>query len=193
MWLDSYLWQFNLFRAFDFLCASQLYRADKPFWGQMLFCLVSIVHVSAPVGLLTFWHSSYSKRAFIYGHHVQCSVLKKQGFSSNNIRNMEVAWQSLWIIMTIFNLVPLLMIFEICRLKCPTHWKLFMCGLAWETSSEVLCDVSVYLIASMLPLPHLCGPLQEALLISLPDEGESVAGFHHLRRSLWTGILVSSL
>jgi len=95
--------------------------------------------------------------------------------------------------MTIFNLVPLLMILEIFQLKGPTHWKLFMCGLAWETSSEVLCDVSVYLIASMLPLSHLCGPLQEALIISLPDEGESVAGFHHLRRSLWTRILVSSL
>ncbi len=77
MWLDSYLWQFNLFRAFDSLSASQLYHADKPFWGQMFFCLVSIVHVPAPVGLLTFWHSSYRKRAFIYGHHVQCSVLKK--------------------------------------------------------------------------------------------------------------------
>jgi hypothetical protein len=61
------------------------------------------------------------------------------------------------------------------------------------TSSEVLCDVSAYLIASMLPLSHLCGPLQEALIISLPDEGESVAGFYHLKRSLWTGILVSSL
>jgi hypothetical protein len=95
--------------------------------------------------------------------------------------------------MTIFNLVPLLMILEICQLKCPTHWKLFMCGLAWETSSEVLCDVSVYLIASMSPLSHLCGPLQEALKFSLPDEGESLAGFQHLRRSLWTGILISSL
>jgi hypothetical protein len=88
-------------------------------------------------------------------------------------------------IMTIFNLVPLLMILEICQLKDPTHWKLFMCGLALETSPEVLCDVSVYLIASMLPLSHLCGPLQEALIISIPDEGEPVASFHHqLRRSL---------
>jgi len=95
--------------------------------------------------------------------------------------------------MIIFNLVPLLMILEICQLKGHTHWKLFMCGLAWETSSEVLCDVSVYLIASMLPLSHLCGPLQEAIIISFPGEGESVTGFHHLRRSLWTGILVSSL
>jgi len=44
---------------------------------------------------------------------------------------------------------------------------------------------SVYLISSMLPLSHLCGPLQEALTISIPDEGEPVASFHHqLRRSL---------
>jgi hypothetical protein len=36
-----------------------------------------------------------------------------------------------------------------------------------------------------LPLSHLCGPLQEALTISIPDEGEPVASFHHqLRRSL---------
>jgi len=67
----------------------------------------------------------------------------------------------------------------------PAQGKLFMCGLAWETSPEVLRDVSVYLIASMLPLSHLCGPLQEALIISIPDEGEPVASFHHqLRRSL---------
>ncbi len=90
-------------------------------------------------------------------------------------------------IITIFNLAPLLMILKICQLKDPTHWKLFMCGLAWETSPEVLCDVSVYLIASMLPLSHLCGPLQEALIISIPDEGEPVASFHSAQKIIVLG------
>jgi hypothetical protein len=39
----------------------------------------------------------------------------------------------------------------------------------------------------MLPLSHLCGPLQEALIISIPDEGEPVASFHSAQKIIVLG------